>query len=51
MFEFLRVFLADLPLYEAAGWRPAVLSPCGAVGAEPWCAHTLAVVLVFRVVA
>jgi hypothetical protein len=45
--EFHRVLLADLPAWEAKGWRPAV-ELGGAVGADPWCAGTLATVTVTR---
>ena len=46
--EFRRVVLDELALAEAEGWRPAVELPCGAVGADPWCAGTLAIVTVVR---
>jgi hypothetical protein len=45
--EFHRVVLADLPAAEAQGWTPAVTHD-GAVGADLWCAGTLAVVPVVR---
>ena len=47
-FEFRRVVLDELAQAEAEGWRPAVELPCGAVGADPWCAGTLAIVTVVR---
>jgi len=45
--EFRRVLLTDLPEFEAQGWRPAIVE-AGAVGCDPWCAGTLATVLVER---
>lgn len=46
--ELHRVFLVDLPEWESRGWRPAVTSSCGAVGASPFSAGLGAEVLIER---
>lgn len=46
--EFHRVLLADLPNWEADGWRPCMTSPCGAVGVSPFSAGLGAEVLIER---
>ncbi len=46
--EYRRVLLEDLAAAESEGWVPVVQAELGAVGADPFCAGTLASVLVAR---